>query len=118
MIVNLEDQRNLAREIPHTRLNKSEGRRVSVAPRFDGQLEMVTRIVSGRVHGKTSAWPMLESLIHRQNHQPPGSAELSVIEQPRQIRESPWIIAPVPSQNFLYPSGVHKRNIFPLKNRW
>ena len=100
VIVELQDQRNPAREVTGPGFEKAQRRGVGVTPGVHGQLEMIERIVAGRVGCKTSCRPMFESLINRQDHQFTGSCQFSMTEQAGQIGSRTCVVASVPAQDF------------------
>src|SRR6266700_2951452 len=92
-IIDLQDQGNLSREITRSRFQKSQWRGVGVGARFDRQLEMISRIVRRRIGAEASRRTMLETPIHRQDHQLASAAQPAMIQQPREVGESAWIVA-------------------------
>src|SRR5437867_7362299 len=87
---------------------KAQRRGVGVTPGIHGQLEMIERIVAGRVGRKTSRRSMLESLINRQDHQFTGPGQFSMTEQASQIGSCARVVASVPAQD-LSDAIVHSQ---------
>ena len=85
MIIDFEDERNFAREIPRRGLDKSQRRGISVAARLNGQFEMVARIVARRVDGEAAGRAVFEALVHRQNDQSAGAAQFAVVQESGQV---------------------------------
>src|SRR3989442_15527002 len=65
VVVQLQDQRNLARELRRTRLQEPERRSVGVAAGLDRQLEVVAGIVARRIDREAPGRAVLEALVHR-----------------------------------------------------
>ena len=103
MIVELQDQRDLPRELGRPGFEEPERGRVGAAAGLDRQLEVIERVVARGVRGKAPRRAMLEALIHRQDHQPPGASERPRVQHTRQVRARTRVIAPVPAQDFLHP---------------
>ena len=76
MIVQLQNQGYLSGIVAGTGLQKPQRRRISVAAGIDGQLEMIERIIAGRVGRKTPRRSMFESLVQ------------SIPEHPAHFRDS------------------------------
>ncbi len=72
MVVQLEDQRNLAGKVAGAGLQKSQRRGIGITSGVDAELEMIVGVIPGRVRREAAGRPMLESLIDRQNHELAG----------------------------------------------
>ncbi len=99
VVVELEDQGDAPRIVPRPRLQEAERRRVGVAPRRQGQLEMVQRVVGWRIRAEAPGGAVLETLVHRQDQHLAGAAELSVLQHPGEVGERPGAVGPVPRQD-------------------
>ncbi len=100
-VVELEDERDLPRVVRGTGLHEAEGRRVGVAPGVDGELKMIERIVSGRVHGERPNRAMLEPLVDRKYDELSRSGERPRIQQADQLRSRTRGLGPIPGQDLL-----------------
>src|SRR2546426_195806 len=105
----LKDHGPRARDPGPPRLEEAEGRGVGVAPRLDRELEVVARVVRWRVHREGPSRPVLEPLIHRQDHEAPGARERAVGQKAREVRQRPGVVAAVPAQDLAYPLRRHCR---------
>src|SRR5205823_14115835 len=107
-VVELQDERDLPRELRRPGFEEAERRRVRVAARRERELEVRARIVPGRVGGKGPCRPMLEALIHRKDDQATGTAETAVVQQAREVGSRAGTVARIASEN-LADSLVHVR---------
>src|SRR5206468_6417574 len=62
-VVELQDERDLARELRRPRLQEAERRRVGVAARRERQLEVVARVVGGGIGREGARRAVLEALV-------------------------------------------------------
>src|SRR5881397_3203390 len=99
VVVQLQDQRNLARELRRTRLQEPERRSVGIAAGLDRQLEVVPGIVTRRVDREAPGRAVLEALVHRQNQGFAGPLQRAVVQDARQIRLHAGVIRTVPAQD-------------------
>src|SRR2546421_1609911 len=97
MVVTLEDQGNIPTVIRDTGFDKTQGSGIRITTRFDGQLEMVARIISGRIWSKAARRAMLEALIDRQNNHLSRAAQAAMIEHAGQVCTHTSILAGVPA---------------------
>ncbi len=97
MIVDLEDERNFTGEIPRARLDEPQRRGVGVAARLHRQLEMVARIVAGRIDGEAAGRAVLEALVNREDDQAAGAAQFAVVQEPGQVGQGSGVVAAVPA---------------------
>src|SRR5881296_4326033 len=98
VVVQLQDQWNLARELRRTRLQEPERRSVGVAAGFDRQLEVVPGIVTRRVDREAPGRAVLEALVHRQNQAFAGPLQRTVVQNARQVRLHAGVIRTVPTE--------------------
>ena len=103
VVVEFQNQRHAVQKTVGARFQEAERRGVRVAARVDGELEVIVWIVAGRVRSEAARRAVLEPLIDRQDDQLAGPGQPPVIEQPREIRARPRIVALVPAQDFLDP---------------
>ena len=68
VVVDLQDQRDLAGELGRAGLDEAERRGVGVAAGVDGELEVVARVVAGGVGREAARRAVLEALVDRQDH--------------------------------------------------
>ena len=101
-VVELQDQRDVARELARARLEEPERGGVRAAAGVDGELEVVAGVVPRGVHGERAPRAVLEALVDGQDHHAAGPAEAPVAEEAGQVRESAWAVAPVPGQDLLH----------------
>src|ERR1700740_3665433 len=80
VVIDFQNKGNIAREVPRAGFDESKWSRISIAAGFDGEFEMIPRIIGRGVDGKAARRPVFESLINRQNNQAPGSGQLAVIQ--------------------------------------
>src|SRR5207247_984065 len=69
-VVELQDERDLARELRRAGLEEAERRRVGVAARRQRQLEVVARVVAGGIGREGARRAVLEALVDGQEHEP------------------------------------------------
>src|SRR5437016_2576394 len=100
VVVQLQDQRNLARELRCTSFQEPERRGVGVAAGLDRQLEVVPGIVAWRIDREAPGRAMLEALVHRQNQTFAGPLQRTVVQNARQVRLHAGVIRAVPTQDF------------------
>ena len=103
--VELEDQRDGARELGRARLQEPQRGRIRAAAGFDGQLEVVAWVVACRVWREAARRPVFESLIHRQDHHPPGARQGAVIQQAGQVGQRPAALALIVVQDLTDAPG-------------
>ena len=77
VVVQLQNQGNLSGELACTSFQKPERRRIGIATGVNCQLEMIQRIVAGRVRREAPRRAMLEALIDRQDDQLSGTGQFS-----------------------------------------
>ena len=106
-VVELEDQRDVARELRSSGLEEPERRGVRVAARLDAQLEVIARVVGRGVLGEAPRRSVLEALVDRQDHELARPAEAAVVQQPRQVRQRARVVGGVPGQDLLHVLGGH-----------
>src|SRR4029450_6454654 len=111
VVVHLEDERDLPRELGRARLEKAQRRRIGVTAGADGELEVVGRVVGGRVHREGARGPVLEALIDGEDDEAPRAGESTVVEEARQVGAGPGAVARVPAEDFL-DSLLHGRRPF------
>src|SRR5437016_2167088 len=99
VVVQLQDQRDLARELCRTRLQEPERRGVGVAASLDCQLEVVPGIVARRFDREAPGLAVLEALVHRQNQAFAGPLQRPVVPDARQVRLHAGVIRTVPAQD-------------------
>src|SRR5438552_1836210 len=102
MVVQLQDQRNLPRELRRARLQEPERRSVGVAAGLDRQLEVVPGIVTRRVDREAPGRAVLEALVHRQNQTFSGPLERTVVQNARQVRLHAGVIRTVPTDDLAH----------------
>src|SRR6202022_4746307 len=85
VIVELQDERNLAGVFGDSSFEESERRRVCVASGVDRELEMIARIVRGRIDREASRRAVLEALVDRQDYELGGAPALARVEHARRI---------------------------------
>src|SRR5581483_2452402 len=119
-VVELQDERDLARELRGARLEEAERGGVGVAAGLDRELEVVARIVGGGVRRERTRRPVLESLVDREDDELARSAEPPVIQEPGEVRLRSGVVAAVPAENLAH-SLVHcllppldRRNVLAL----
>src|SRR5438309_7151596 len=100
VVVQLQDQRNLARELRRTRLQEPEPRGRGGAAGLDRQLEVVPGIAAWRLDREAPGRAMLEALVHRQNQTFAGPLQRTVVQNARQVRLHAGVIRTVPTQDF------------------
>src|SRR5712691_8177718 len=100
VVVQLQDQRNLARELRRTRLQEPERCGMGVAGGLDRQLEVVPGIVARRIDREAPGRAVLEALVHRQNQALAGPLQRTVVQNARQVRLHAGVIRTVPTQDF------------------
>jgi hypothetical protein len=76
-VVELQDERDLPRELGRARLEETERGCVRVAPRVDCELEVVERIVRRGIRRERSNRSVFEPLVNGQNDELAGSSELA-----------------------------------------
>ena len=106
VVVQLEDQRHAARELPRAGLEKAERRRIGVAAGLDGELEVIARVVRGWVDGEAARRTVLDALVDRQDDQPSAASQGAGVQQPREVRQRARVVAAVPGQDLSH-SIVH-----------
>ena len=104
-VVELQDERDLAGELGGAGLEEAERRGVGVAARVDRELEVVARVVAGRVRREAARRAVLEALVDRQDHQLAGAAEAAVVQHAREVGERAGVVARVPGQDLLDALG-------------
>src|SRR6266571_9323040 len=107
VVVQLQDQRDLARELRRTRLQEPERRGVGVAASLDRQLEVVPGIVARRIDREAPSRAVLEALVHRKNQAFAGPLQRTVVQNARQVRLHAGVIRTVPAQNFSNATSHH-----------
>src|SRR5450759_2805806 len=100
-VVGLEDEGHLAGELGGAGLDEAERRRVGVAARVDGQLEVVARVVAGGVGREAARRAVLEALVDRQHDELAGAGEAPVVEHPVEVGERAGVVRRVPAQYLL-----------------
>src|SRR5207245_2052733 len=100
MVVELQDQRDLARELRRARLQEPERRSVGVAAGLDRQLKVVPGIVARRIDREAPGRAVFEALVHRQNQAFAGPLQRAVVQNARQVRLHAGVIRSVPTQDF------------------
>ena len=96
VVVELQDERDLAGELGSARLQESERGGVRVAARLDRQVEVISGIVGRRVGSERPGRTVLEALVDRKDDHPAGSGEGPVIQHPGQVRLRTRIVRRVP----------------------
>src|SRR5438876_562228 len=114
VVVQLQDQRNLARELRRTRLQEPERRSVGVAAGLDRQLEVVAGIVAPRIDREAPGRAVLEALVHRQNQAFAGPLQRPVVQDARQARLHAGVIRTVPAQDVAHTVRHGSLLSFPL----
>src|SRR5437867_2948419 len=107
VVVQLQDQRDLSRELCRTRLQEPERRGVGVAASLDRQLEVVPGIVARRIDREAPSRAVLEALVHRKNQAFAGPLQRAVVQDARQVRLHAGVIRTVPAQNFSNATSHH-----------
>src|SRR3989475_283549 len=102
VVVQLQDQRNLALQLHRTRLQKHEWRSVRVAAGLDRQLEVVAGIVARRIDREAPGRAVLEALVHRQNQAFAGPLQRAVVQDARQVRLHAGVIRTVPTEDLAH----------------
>ena len=100
VIVDFEDERNVAGKFAGGGFEGAKGRGIGVAAGGDGQFNMIARIVAGRIDGEAAGRAVLEPLVHRQDDHPPGAFEGAVIQKTGEVRQRARVVAAVPTQYF------------------
>src|SRR5207245_7149235 len=109
-VVELQDERDLARELRRPGLEEAERRRVGVAARRQRQLEVVARIVRNRIGRKGTRRAVLEALVDGQDHEPTAARQAPVVHEARQVGQRARVVASVPAQDLSY-ALVHGRKL-------
>jgi hypothetical protein len=94
VVVQLQDQRDLTGELTGARLEEAQRRRVGVAARLDGELEVIARFVAGRVPGEAARRSVLEALVHREDHHLARAGQGAGVEHPGEIGERAGLSLP------------------------
>src|SRR5215471_13109260 len=100
VVVHLEDEGNVTRELRGARLEEAQRRRIGVASSFDGEPKVVGRIVAGRVDGEASRGTVLEALVHGQDDEAAGAGQAPVIHDPGKIGAGASVVAVIPGEDF------------------
>ena len=87
-------------ELPRARFEETERRRVGVAPGVDRKLVMVERVIRRRVGRERTRRPVLEALVHRQDHELARAREAAGVHDAGEIGEDSRVVAAVPGENF------------------
>src|SRR5881628_2085418 len=109
-VVELQDERDLARELRRPGLEEAERRRVGVAARRQRQLEVVAWIVRNRIGRKGTRRAVLEALVDGQDHEPAAARQAPVVHEARQVGQRARVVASVPAQDLSY-ALVHGRKL-------
>src|SRR5256712_6766574 len=117
VVVQLQDQRNLARELRRARLQEPERRSVGVAAGLDRQLEVVSGIVARRIDREAPGRAVLEALVHRQNQAFAGPLQRTVVQNARQGRLHAGVIRTVPTEDLAHAVRHGFLLSFPLDER-
>src|SRR5437867_6888280 len=117
VVVQLQDQRDLSRELCRTRLQEPERRGVGVAASLDRQLEVVPGIVARRIDREAPSRAVLEALVHRQNQAFAGPLQRAVVQNARQARLHAGVIRTVPAQDVAHTVCHCSLLSFPLDER-
>src|SRR5712692_8344515 len=110
VVVEFEDQRDFTKEVGGTGFDESQRRGIGVTAGLDGQLEVIIRVIAGRVRREAAGRAVLEALVHRQDHELAGATEAAVVEQTGKVHASAGIIALVPAQDLTYTFS-HKHDL-------
>ena len=105
VVINFQDERNLASILGDSRFEESERRRERVASRVDGELKVIARVVRRWIDREASRGPMLEALVHGQNDEFAGAGEFAVVEHPRQVVAHAAVIGIVVAENLTNALG-------------
>src|SRR5712692_5742291 len=100
--VQLQDQRNLPRELRCTRLQEPERRGVGITAGLDRQLEVVPGIVARRIDREAPGRAVLEALVDRQNQAFAGPLQRTVVQNARQVRLHAGVIRAVPTEDLAH----------------
>src|SRR5437870_170448 len=82
-VVELQDERDLARELGGAGLEEAERSRVGVAARRERQLEVIARVVARGVGREGARGAVLEALVDGQDDEPAGPRQAPVVHQDR-----------------------------------
>ena len=113
MVVDLEDERDLACELRHPRLDEAEGRRIRIAPGGDGELEVIRGIVARRIDGKAPRGPVLEALVDGEDDEATGAGQAPMVQEARQVGAGAGTVAGIPGEDFAN-AGFHSRAVLSL----
>src|SRR5213593_2034200 len=114
VVVQLQDQRDLSRELCRTRLQEPERRGVGVAASLDRQLEVVPGIVARRIDREAPSRAVLEALVYRKNQAFAGPLQRAVVQDARQVRLHAGVIGTVPAQDVAHSVCHGSLLSFPL----
>lgn len=104
-VVELQDERDVARVVASHMLDEAQGRGVGVASAFDGQLNVVAGIVAAGIGREGARGTMLKTLVHGQDHEFTRAREAACVHHPRQIGFDAGVFRRIPGQDFLH-AGV------------
>src|SRR5262249_33033022 len=115
VVVEFEDQRDLARELARPRLDETQRRGVGVASRLDSQLEVIAGIVGGRVGREAAGRAVFKALVHGQDDELAGSPQPAMLEQAGEVGQGSGVVVAIPAEDLLYAS-VHLIASFGSRN--
>ena len=91
------------------RFEETERRGVGVEAGVERELEMVERIVGGRVGSERAVGAVLEALVDGQDDEFAGAGEFAGVHDARQVGERAGVVAAVPGEDFLDAWGEFHR---------
>lgn len=100
VVVEFEDERDLAGVIGGDRLDETQGSGVGIAAGIDRELDVIAGIVGGWIGGEGAGGAMLEALIDREDDKAASPAEATVGEKAGEIGEGARVLALVVIEDF------------------
>ena len=77
--------------------------RIGGKPGIDGELEMVMRVIGGRVRRERPGRAMFKALIHRKDDEFAGAAEFTLHKNAREVAFGAGIVAFIVREDFFNP---------------
>jgi hypothetical protein len=99
VVVELENERDLAGVLGGDRLDEAKRRGIGIAAGFDRQLDVLAGIVTRRVGGERTARTVFKALVDREDNEFTGAAEATMGQQAGEVGQNARILALVIAQD-------------------